>query len=40
VGLRRLVDPFTNKPNIRLYTYKRVGGDVNNFHGIALLKFA
>jgi HK97 family phage major capsid protein len=40
VGLRFLVDPFTNKPYVRLYTYKRVGGDVNDFLAIKLLKFA
>lgn len=39
-GVRLLVDPFTNKPYVRLYTYKRVGGDVNDFHAIKLLKFA
>jgi len=26
-------------PYVRLYTYKRVGGDMNDFHGIKLLKF-
>jgi HK97 family phage major capsid protein len=30
IGTRLLVDPFTNKPFVRLYTYKRVGGDVHN----------
>ena len=40
VGFRLLVDPYTNKPFVRLYTYKRVGGDVNDFHAIKLLKFA
>jgi HK97 family phage major capsid protein len=40
VGVRLLVDPFTNKPYVRLYTYKRVGGDVNDFHAIKLLKFS
>lgn len=39
IGLRLLVDPYTNKPYVRLYTYKRVGGDVNDFHAIKVLKF-
>jgi len=39
IGVRFLLDPFTNKPFVRLYTYKRVGGDVNDFNAIKLLKF-
>ena len=39
-GVRLLVDPFTNKPYVRLYTYKRVGGDANDFHAIKFLKFS
>src|SRR5262245_18260647 len=31
VGVRLLVDPYTNKPYVRLYTWMRVGGDVNDF---------
>jgi len=38
IGVRFLLDPFTNKPFVRLYTYKRVGGDVNNCLAIKLLK--
>jgi HK97 family phage major capsid protein len=38
IGLRLLRDPYTNKPYIRLYTTKRVGGDVVNFDAIKLLK--
>jgi HK97 family phage major capsid protein len=38
--MRLLVDPYTNKPFVRLYTYKRVGGDVSDFHAIKLLKFS
>jgi HK97 family phage major capsid protein len=40
IGVRVVVDPFTNKPYVRLYTTKRVGGDVNDFHAIKLLKFS
>jgi HK97 family phage major capsid protein len=39
-GVRLLVDPYTNKPFVRLYTYKRVGGDVHDFRAIKLLKFS
>ena len=40
IGTRLLVDPFSNKPFVRLYTYKRVGGDVHNFHALKFLKFS
>lgn len=40
LGVRFLLDPYTNKPNVKLYTYTRVGGDVNNSEAIKLLKFA
>lgn len=39
-GLRLLVDPYTNKPMVRLYTYRRVGGDVRDFNSIKLIRFA
>jgi HK97 family phage major capsid protein len=39
-GVHFLYDPFTAKPLVRLYTTKRVGGDVNDFHAVKLLKFA
>jgi HK97 family phage major capsid protein len=39
VGIRVLRDPYTNKPYIRYYTTKRVGGDVVNFDALKLLKF-
>jgi len=38
LGIRVLRDPYTNKPRIRLYTTKRVGGDVTGFDSIKLLK--
>jgi HK97 family phage major capsid protein len=40
IGIRVAVDPFTNKPPVRFYTTKRVGGGVNDFHAIKLLKFS
>lgn len=40
MGTRVLRDPFTNKGNVLFYTTKRVGGGVNNFEAIKLLKCA
>ena len=37
-GIRVLRDPFTNKPYVHFYTTKRVGGGVQNFQAIKLLK--
>lgn len=39
-GTRMLRDPYTDKPNVKFYTTKRVGGDVVNFDAIKLMKFA
>lgn len=38
-GLRVLRDPYTDKPNVKFYLTKRVGGDVVNFDAIKLMKF-
>ena len=38
IGIRVLRDPYTNKPYVRLYTTKRVGGDVTNFETIKFIK--
>jgi HK97 family phage major capsid protein len=40
MGVRVLRDPFTNKPFIGFYTTKRVGGGVQNFEAIKLLKIS
>lgn len=40
IGVRVLRDPFTAKPYVLFYTTKRVGGGVQNFEAIKLLKFA
>ena len=40
MGVRVLRDPFTNKPYVHFYTTKRVGGGVQNFEAIKLLKVA
>ena len=39
-GVRVIRDPFTTKPYILFYTTKRVGGGVQDFDAIKLLKFA
>ena len=39
-GVRVLRDPFSAKPYVLFYTTKRVGGGVQNFDAIKLLKFA
>lgn len=38
IGVRVLRDPYSNKPYIQFYTTKRVGGGVQNFEAIKLLK--
>lgn len=40
IGTRVLRDPYTNKPYVMFYTTKRVGGGVQNFEAIKLLKVA
>ena len=39
-GIRTLRDPYSEKPYVQFYTTKRVGGDIENFEAIKLLKFA
>jgi len=39
-GLRVLRDPYSAKPFVLFYTTKRVGGGVQNFDAIKLLKFS
>jgi HK97 family phage major capsid protein len=39
VGTRILRDPFTAKPYVLFYTTKRVGGGMQDFDAIKLLKF-
>jgi HK97 family phage major capsid protein len=39
VGIRVLRDPFSSKPYVLFYTTKRVGGGVQDFNAIKLLKF-
>lgn len=40
LGVRVLRDPYSAKPYVLFYTTKRVGGGVQNFQAIKLLKFA
>lgn len=37
-GIRVLRDPFTDKPFVKFYTTKRVGGDVVNYDAIKIMK--
>ncbi|MDX1974462.1 MAG: phage major capsid protein [Rickettsiales bacterium] len=39
-GIQILRDPYTEKPFVKFYATKRVGGDVVNFDAIKLLKLA
>lgn len=40
IGIRTLRDPYTDKPYVKFYSTKRVGGGVVNFEAIKFLKFA
>ena len=40
IGLRTLRDPFTEKPFVKFYTTRRVGGEVVNSDAIKLLKLS
>ena len=40
LGVRILRDPYSAKPYVLFYTTKRVGGGVQNFEAIKVLKFA
>ena len=39
-GVRVLRNPYSAKPYVLFYTTKRVGGGVQDFNAIKLLKFA
>ena len=39
VGIRTLRDPYSAKPYVLFYTTKRVGGGIQDFDAIKLLKF-
>jgi HK97 family phage major capsid protein len=39
-GIRMLRDPYTDKPNVLFYGYRRVGGGLANSEAIKVLKFS
>lgn len=39
-GIKFLTDPYSDKPNVLLYCYRRVGGGLANSEAIKLLRFA
>lgn len=39
LGVRTLVDPYTNKPYVIFYTTKRTGGGALNFQALKFIKF-
>jgi HK97 family phage major capsid protein len=39
-GVRMLRDPYTSKPNVLFYAYRRVGGGVANSEAVKVLKIA
>jgi HK97 family phage major capsid protein len=39
-GIRMLRDPYTSKPNVLFYAYRRVGGGVANSEAVKVLKIA
>jgi HK97 family phage major capsid protein len=39
-GIRVQRDPYTEKPFVKFYTTKRVGGGVVNFEAVKLLKLS
>jgi HK97 family phage major capsid protein len=39
-GIRYLRDPYSSKPNVLFYAYRRTGGSVANFDAIKLMKIA
>jgi len=40
LGVRFLRDPFSDKPNVQIYGYRRVGGALSNSEAIKLLKIS
>jgi len=40
IGMRMMRDPFTEKPFVKFYATKRVGGDVTNFEAIKIQRLA
>lgn len=40
IGLRTLRDPYTDKPYVKFYTTRRVGGGAVNFEAVKFIKFS
>jgi HK97 family phage major capsid protein len=40
IGIKLLVDPFTAKPLVNYYCYKRVGGGLANSETVKFLRFS
>jgi HK97 family phage major capsid protein len=40
LGTRFLVDPYTTPPYVKLLAFERVGGGVNNFEAVKLIRFS
>lgn len=40
IGIRTLRDPYTKKPYVLFYTTKRVGGGIQDFQAVKLLRFS
>ena len=40
VGIRILRDPYSSKPYVLFYATKRVGGGIQDFEAIKLLRFS
>lgn len=40
LGVRFMVDPYTDKPNVKLYAFARVGGAMNNSEAVKVVRFA
>ncbi|SHM37276.1 phage major capsid protein [Bradyrhizobium lablabi] len=40
IGIKLLIDPFTNKPLVNYYFYRRVGGGMANSEAVKLLRFS
>jgi HK97 family phage major capsid protein len=40
IGIKLLVDPYTAKPLVNYYCYKRVGGGLSNSEAVKFLKFS
>jgi HK97 family phage major capsid protein len=40
IGIKLLIDPYSSKPNVLYYAYKRVGGGLANSEAVKFLRFS